>query len=87
MKRQEEIILKNTELGGIDIIAQHDLEIRDWGLVFLCDDELSAYRAAYAYGGNKYGVEVKFAKGAGKWQVTVYNETGAKLGFSNTKGL
>lgn len=62
-------------------IRCEEMEMVDWGFRFFTETEIDAYRAAYLYRHGP-GVEVKFAGGAKRWMVTVFNERGIELGFN-----
>jgi len=49
----------------------------------MVDSELEAYRAAYEYRHAQHGYKVEYAAGAGKWLVTVFNESAAGIDVAN----
>ena len=59
-----------VHVGG-DSIKRFDIEIHDDRFTYFTGSEFDAYKSAYAFRENKTRVE--FAKGVGRWMVTVYN--------------
>lgn len=79
------ITTKNKKTGKKETINQYNLEVLDWGFHFFVDDEISAYKAAYAYRNSPNGVKVEFANGVQKWMVTVFNATAKAAGIDGAK--
>lgn len=73
---------KNKQTGKPETIIGYDLEKLDWGFHFFMDNELEAYKAAYLYRHNPYGVRVEFAQGVQRRMVTVFNEFAANIGLN-----
>jgi hypothetical protein len=82
MKAQDRICTKNLKTDKMEVIKQYEVSEEDWGFSFFVDDELAAYKAAYLYRHNKHGVKIRYAGGAQRWMVTVFNQTGAELGLN-----
>ncbi len=61
-------------------IIRRDIEIVGWGLRFLVDSELDAYKAAYVHRNNPYGVKVEQGLNTGHWLVTVWNAEAKAMG-------
>lgn len=78
----DKLHLKNKINGQHEVIVQHDMEVKVWGLEFSVDSELDAYKAAYEYRYNAHGVKVDFAEGSGQWKVIVFNEFAKSAGIT-----
>lgn len=76
------LTMKNKQTGKTDVIEQRDVTQKDWGFSFFTDSEIEAFKAAYLYRNSEHGVKVEFADGVKRWMVTVFNQTGADLGFN-----
>ena len=77
------ITIKNKQTGKPDKIKfAEELEMNDWGLSILVNNELDAYKVAYQYRNVKFGTRVEFAAGVGLWLVTVFNEFAEKAGIN-----
>ena len=79
------ITLKNKRTGKPETISQYGLETVGWGFCFFVANEAAAYKAAYVYRNNPHGAVVKYAPGAQKWVVTVFNEEAKSMGIDGAK--
>lgn len=79
------LTVKNKQTGRAEAIVQENITHESWGFRFFTTDELAAYKAAYEYRNSKYGVEVSFAGGVKKWQVTVFNAVAVDCGITRGK--
>jgi hypothetical protein len=77
------IAIKNTRTDAIEEIEQLGLTRKDWGFSFFVNSETEAFKAAYAYRHSPNGVRVEFAKGAGRWMVTVFNDRAGCAGIES----
>jgi hypothetical protein len=82
MKNTQKLTVKNKVTGRPESITLHNFEKLDWGMRFFLETELEAYKAAYQYRHNQYGVKVEYSSGASMFMVTVFNELGDKCGFN-----
>jgi len=76
---------RNKRTDKAEAIRQRDLTKTDWGFHFFVDGELEAYKAAYLYRYNRYGVKVEFAGGIQQWMVTVFNDKAADYGIDGAQ--
>jgi hypothetical protein len=85
MRSEDKITTKNKQTGIMEVIAQHGIEMLDWGFHFFVDGEIEAYKAAYQYRDSKHGVRVEFAGGVQRWMVTVFNEAARAAGLDGAR--
>ena len=74
MRTRDTMHTRNKKTDEHESIAQTEIRLEDWGLVFFVESELDAFKAAYLYRLDTRRVEVDYAKGAEKWMVTVFKE-------------
>lgn len=83
--QNDSITTRNKMTGKRETISQYDIQHTDWGFRFFVDGEMEAFKAAYFYRDMPHGVKVEFARGAGRWMVTVFNDRAAAIGIDGAK--
>jgi hypothetical protein len=78
--RVDSLKFKNITTGEDEVIVQHDFQVQGWGFRFMVDSEAAAYKAAYRYRFNKFGVVINYSLQFKMWAVTVYNAAAHGMG-------
>lgn len=82
MAKNSALHARNKKTGDHEVIKQYEINQVDWGFWFFVDTELDAFKAAYQYRKSPHGCKVEYAKGVGRWMVTVFNELAKETGIA-----